>query len=106
LLKRVKRRYLQLKLDGDSLPSDREFLDASWGALTRLFGEFGASLANLALFNYDIERKTTILRVNLVSEENVRAALATITTIGGKPMAVHVLSVSGTLKSLREKSKP
>ncbi len=73
--------------------------------MTRLFGEFGASLANLVLVSYDCEHKTAILRVNLVYADKVRAALATITTLGGKPAGVHVLSVSGTIKSLRERSK-
>ncbi len=73
--------------------------------MTRLYGEFGASLANLFLISYDSEAKTAILRVNLVYVDKVRAALATITALGGKPAAVHVLSVSGTIKSLRERSK-
>ena len=103
-MKRVKRRYLALRLDGDYTPSDREFLDAIWVSVSRLFGEYGASLTSLALINYDCERRGAILRANLSTMDNVRAALATITVINGKPVAIHVTAVSGTIKALREKS--
>ncbi len=101
----MKRRYLALQLDGDYTPSDREFLDAVWGSVSRLFGEYGASLTSLALINYDCERKEAILRANLNTMDNVRAALAAITGIAGKPVAIHVTAVSGTIKALRERSR-
>ncbi len=102
-MKRLKRRYLALKVDSDFVPSDRELIDAAWSALTRLYGEVGASLANLVLIDYDDERKLAILRCNLNVINQVRTALATIIAITGKAVAVHVLAVSGTIKALREK---
>jgi RNase P/RNase MRP subunit POP5 len=44
-----------------------------------------------------------MIRVSLVALQQVRAALVSITRISGKDAAVHVKSVSGTIKSLREK---
>ena len=79
-------------------------MDAVWGAVMQLYGEFGASLSNLALIDYDCEHRSAILRTNLQFADNLRTALATITRIGGKPVAVHVEAVSGTIKALREKS--
>ena len=99
-MKRVKRRYLALQLECESLPTEREFIDAVWASVTKLYGEVGASLTGLALINFDVERKIAVVRISLGSLNMVRASLATITSIAGKDASVHVLAVSGTLKAL------
>lgn len=99
-MKRVKRRYLALGMELDTVPSEKVFMDAIWGALTQIYGECGASLANLVLINFNSENKLAIVRVNLSVANNLRAAIATITSILDKPAAVHVLAVSGTIKAL------
>jgi RNase P/RNase MRP subunit POP5 len=102
-LKRLKRRYLALKFDSDFTPSDREVIDTFWNAVTKLYGEVGASMANLVLIDYDAEQKRAILRCNLSTISEVRTALATVIRINDKAAAVHVLAVSGTIKALRGK---
>ena len=72
--------------------------------MTKLYGEVGASQAGLSLVDYDEERKTAVLRVWLAAMQQVRASLASITRLVGTDSAVHVLAISGTLKSLREKT--
>jgi ribonuclease P/MRP protein subunit POP5 len=104
-LKRVKRRYLALQLDCEGMPAEREFIDAVWTAVTKLYGEVGASLTGLALIDFDVERKVAVLRVSLAELNMLRASLATITSIGDKEAAVHVLGVSGTLKALYGRAK-
>jgi len=99
-LKRVKQRYLALQLECESLPTEREFIDAVWAAVTRLYGEVGASQTGLSLINVDVERKVAVIRVSLASLNMVRASLAAIISIAGKEASVQVLSVSGTLKAL------
>ena len=99
-MKRVKRRYLALQLECETLPTEREFIDAVWAAVTKLYGEVGASLTGLALINFDVERKIAVIRVSLAALNMVRASLAAITSIAGREAAVHVLAVSGTLKAL------
>ncbi len=99
-MRRVKRRYLALRLDADFVPGEAEFLDAVWGAVTRLYGESGASRASLALISYDSEARAAVLRANLEVVDDVRTALATITSVSGRAIAVHVLAVSGTIRAL------
>ncbi len=99
-MKRVKRRYLALQLESETLPSEREFMDAVWASLTKLYGEVGASLAGLALINFDGKRRIFVIRTSLASLLMVRASLVVMTVVAGKAASVHVLAVSGTLKAL------
>ena len=104
-MKRVKRRYLALQLECEGLPTEREFMDAIWAAVTNLYGEVGASLTGLALINFDVERKVAVVRTSLASLPSVRASLASVTSVAGREALVHVLAVSGTIKALFEKLK-
>lgn len=99
-MKRVKRRYLALRVEVEGVPGERELLDSVWGSVGRLFGEVGASLTGLVLIDFNVERKVAVIRVNLVSLSMVRASLAAITSVGGRDASVHVLGVSGTLNAL------
>jgi RNase P/RNase MRP subunit POP5 len=94
-----------LQVDSDDVPSRREFMDAVWGAVVKLYGEYGASLTSLSLIDYDVEKKTAVVRTSLATVNLVRASLASVTSVAGKEAAVHVLAVSGTIKALREKLK-
>ena len=82
------------------LPTEREFIDAIWASVTRLYGEVGASQTGLCLINFDAERKAAVIRVSLASLNMVRASLSALTSVGGKEAALQVLVVSGTLKAL------
>ena len=99
-MKRVKRRYLALQLDCEIVGSEREFIDAVWAAVTKLYGEVGASTTGLCLINFDVERKIAVIRTSLAALNIVKASVAAITSIFGKDAVVHVLAVSGTLKAL------
>jgi RNase P/RNase MRP subunit POP5 len=87
------------------LPSEREFIDAVWSAVTRLYGEVGASTTGLSLINFDLERKIVVIRTSLATLNIMKASITTITSISSKEAAVHVLAVSGTLKALYFKIK-
>ena len=102
-MKRAKRRYLALQVDSDGAPTPKEFIDAVWSAVTKLYGEYGASLTSLALIDYDAEKKMAVIRTALATVDIVRTALASIMSIANREAAVHVVAVSGTIKSLREK---
>jgi RNase P/RNase MRP subunit POP5 len=102
-LKRVKRRYLALQIDFDGALGEREFLDTVWAAITRLYGEYGASRTDLRLLHFDEAKKIALIRVSLAALDQVRAALVSVIKISDKDAAVHVKTVSGTIKSIREK---
>jgi RNase P/RNase MRP subunit POP5 len=99
-LRRVKRRYLALQLESAGVPSEREFMDAIWGSVTRLYGEVGASLTGLSLINFDAERGVYVVKCLLASLPQVRSSVTSVTVVAGAAASVHVLAVSGTLKAL------
>jgi len=103
-LKRVKRRYLALLIESESEFTERDVIDAVWAAVTKLYGEVGASLTGLVLVNYYGEEKIAVVRVMLSAQDMMKASLSTISAIGGKEASVHVLAVSGTLKALFRKT--
>jgi RNase P/RNase MRP subunit POP5 len=96
---------LALQLDSDGLPNGKEFIDTVWGAVKKLYGEEGASQTSLMLIEYDLEKKTAILRTSLITLDLVKTSLATITSIAGKEAAVHITAVSGTIKALHQKTR-
>ena len=104
-MKRVKRRYLALQIESDGIISQKELMDAVWGAVTKLYGECGASLTSLSLIDYDVEKRYAVIRVSLASLNMVRASLASIISVANRDAAVRVLAVSGTIKALFEKLK-
>jgi RNase P/RNase MRP subunit POP5 len=99
-LKRVRRRYLALKIDSQETFEAKEFMDAVWSAVLKLYGEYGASKTGLRLIDYNVEGKTAVIRTVHETLTMVRAAIATITHIGSKQVALHVVAVSGTIKAL------
>jgi RNase P/RNase MRP subunit POP5 len=103
LLKRVKRRYLVIEIDSVESFDSKELMEAVWRAIEKLFGEYGASRTGLSLIEHDADRRRVVLRVLCDAVDAVRAALASITKINGKTVALHVLMVSGTLKALYKK---
>jgi len=105
LLRRVKRRYLALVIDSDAVFSSKELVDAIWSAISKLYGEYGASRTGLTLISYDMERRFAVVRILHTAVDMVRAALASITKIHDRPVAIHVLTVSGTIRALYKKIK-
>jgi len=92
-----------LQVDSDGAPTPKEFMDAVWGTVTKLYGEYGASLTSLTLIDYNAEKKTAVIRTALAAVGMVRTSLASIMSVANREAAVHVVAVSGTIKSLREK---
>ena len=102
-MKVVKRRYLAVSIDSIEPVCSRDFMDAVWSSVSRLFGEYGASQAGLSLIDYDEARRLAIIRTGHKTLDMARTALASVTSIGKKPVGLHVLAVSGTIKALHKR---
>ena len=102
MIRRVKQRYLALKIESVESFGDEDIKDAVWNAVTQLFGEYGASKAGLFLVQYDRQRKEAVLRCSHKALEMVHASIVSVTNIRDKPVAMHVLRISGTLRALKK----
>lgn len=98
--KGVRRRYLALKLASEHSVSREDLMSILWDAIIRLFGEYGASQTDLTLIKYSSEMNYAIIRCSHKALEMVKASIASVTEINGKPAAIHIQRVSGTLKAL------
>jgi RNase P/RNase MRP subunit POP5 len=104
LLKRQKRRYIAVHILSSSVVDREEFLVAVWRAVEKLYGEYGASKTGLALITFDGERKVAILRCVNSGLEIARAAIASVTRISDASASLRVLRVSGTIRSIHDKT--
>jgi RNase P/RNase MRP subunit POP5 len=102
-VKAARRRYMALQIDSHETIGSSELMNAVWSAVSRLFGEYGASQTGLGLVGYDETERLVIIRTWHNTLEMVRTAIASITRIGNRPLALHVLEVSGTIKALYKK---
>ena len=101
--KRERRRYLALAIKTQHTFQEREIVYAVRNALIELFGEYGVSRANLKFMEIDLTKSFAIVRCSHTALEKVRASVASITAINGKPVVLHSIAVSGTLQALRKR---
>ena len=99
----MKRRYLLLQIESGETFTQDEVMSTIWKAVTKLYGETGASKTGLSLIEYNQMECTAMVRVLLDAAGLARASIASITEIRGRPVAFHVLRVSGSIRGL---SKP
>ena len=104
MIKREKRRYLALEVVIEQPQNERMIFEAVKASVHRLFGEYGASKANLKLIKYIPEKGQVIVRCSHKMLEEVRAAIISTMSINGKTAAIRVVGVSGTLKALSKKT--
>lgn len=99
----MRRRYTAVKIDSERTFDERDFYDAVWTSILRLFGEYGASQTELTLIEYDQETNQAILRCSHKALDLVKASIVAVTEIENESATLHIVLVSGTLKSLRSK---
>jgi len=99
----LRRRYLALKIESEEPLSEKDLIGAIWNSILQLFGEYGASQTNLYLVEFNPKNDYAILRCSHKAVDRVRAAVTAITRVNEKPVAIHIMRVSGTLRALRKK---
>ena len=99
-----RRRYLALKIQSEQLLDEKKVMAAVLASVNQLFGEYGASQANLKLIKHNSERNQLVIRCSHKMLEKVRAAIAAITEINEKTATIQVIGVSGTIKALSKKT--
>ena len=104
MIKREKRRYLALYVVSEQPFDERAVLGVVQASVCRLFGEYGASKANIKLIKDIPEKRQVVIRCSHTMLEKVRAAITSTIELDGKPVAIHVVGVSGTLKALANKT--
>ena len=71
-----RRRYLALKVQSEQPLDEKTVMDAVLASVHQLFGEYGASQANLKRIKYVPERNQLVIRCSHKMLEKVRAAIA------------------------------
>jgi RNase P/RNase MRP subunit POP5 len=99
----VRTRYLAIKILSEQRFSKWDVVNTIQDAVIQLFGEYGASQANIYLVDYDAEKNLAVLRCSHKYVEMARAAIASLTKMGDHTVTLHVLGVSGTLRALRRR---
>ena len=99
----VRRRYIGVKVESQGTFEGRSLAAALSGSLVKLFGEYGASLADFRLVDYQPESNCAILRCSHKVLDMVRASIVALKDVDGEKTALRIVCVSGTLKALRKR---
>ena len=98
---RENKRYLAFELIADGMVNRDELIREIFSVSGNLLGDLGSSECNIWLFEFGDNRGIISCDRDYVLK--TRAALATITSIKGKRVSVHVLGVSGTVLGATKK---
>ena len=99
----VRHRYIYAVIESEESVSDSLFRSALDDKIHFLYGVTGATAMNIRVIEWDDENQTAIVRVNHNRLNEMRAALAHMSEIGGTEVRVDVKRVSGTIKTLKSK---
>jgi ribonuclease P/MRP protein subunit POP5 len=100
-------RYLAVELESHAGTEidRRSFQRALWFATQNLIGDVGSAALDTNLFEFRFEDGdgTAVIRVRRGEVGRLRAVLATIDEIDGRPVGLFVRGVSGTVRACEEK---
>lgn len=101
MARRPKRRYLAVYAEPKADPED--IARAIESAYEELFGKLGLASAMLRPVRSYPDKGVAIIRCSLESLPKTILAIASVTKIGEERAALRILSVSGTMRSLRDR---
>lgn len=99
----MRKRYIALQIDNKKNVNEKQLMKTIWGKIYELFGEVGASQTALSKIDYDSNRGILIIRCAHKKLDETIAAIATITEINELLVVPQIVSISGTLKALKQK---
>lgn len=94
-------RYLAARLRTDGPIEKRSFVAALTREARSLLGDAGA--AHLDLWVYDLDDESCVVGCRNGEVDRARAALACLTEVDGTRVAPAVVTVSGTIRTARER---
>ena len=102
-VRNVRRRYLAIQVHSEADIVKGKLSRAVSDKINFLYGVKGAAETDLRMIEYDQQLMQGIIRCNHDRLTETRAALAHITAIDDAPVAIQVVTVSGTIKTLRKR---
>jgi len=102
-VRNVRRRYIYAEVESDRDVSESIFHSALDEKVHFLYGVTGATAMNIRVIEWDDQNQAAIVRVNHNRLNEMRAAIAHMSDIGGVEVRVDIKRVSGTIKSLKSK---
>ena len=100
---REKNRFVAFEVLSDPKFEKKAVSGTLWDSFLSLFGDLGGSEAGFWLIEWKKERSWGLLKVRHTAVDRVKAAMAAVGSVDGSDAAFHVIGVSGTVKSAREK---
>jgi len=100
---REKKRYILFRVISDSSFDVNPVARAINNTFLTLFGSFGVAKINPKLVYWDRKTGTGILKCERASKDKAISALQFVKAIDSTTVAISTLSVSGTIKTLRDK---
>jgi ribonuclease P/MRP protein subunit POP5 len=102
---RRKQRYILFRIEGDNDFGLGQVVDAMWKELISFLGEQQVAKIDPWIMGdlFSQDKQVGGIRVNKDYVEEARTAIALIDHIEKNPVCIHVLGVSGTIESARDK---
>ncbi|MCD6410217.1 MAG: Rpp14/Pop5 family protein [Candidatus Verstraetearchaeota archaeon] len=99
----IRRRYLAVLYKAEKPLQGSLLFKAIQAQLTKLFGEYTASRAQLRLIHVD--NSVLVIRCSHLFLQHVRSAIASTRRVEEAAVVAEPILVSGTIRTLREKLK-